>query len=667
MRFINRDRRHGAWRVIGCALLLVVFVPTVRAQSAQQRAIVSLDSLLSTRISAASKYEQTSAEAPASVTILTSDDLERAGYRTLDEALETVRGFYVTNDRTLPYLGTRGFSRPSDYNNRVLVLVDGHTLNDQTWGGAPIGSDLPLNFDAVERIEIVRGPGSALYGTSAMFAVINIVTKTGGAIDGAIVRARTGSGGLRQATLAAGHSFGARVSVAASGIVMRRDGKDLYFPEFDTGVAGSGISHSLDWERATGGLASVTAGNVVARAGYRVRGKGIPTGAFDIVFNDPRAETVDETGWADVKATHDFTPSFRGSLRAYADRYRYRGAYPAADALDYNDGGGSTATGAEALATWEWTSRNRLTLGSEIRHMIRADYYEELLPGQVTRDDVPSSVLSFFAQDELQVSPSVTFVGGIRSDRTTYHGQATAPRLTMIYTPSASTTVKTLFGEAFRAPSPAEADITTSFYSENPALRPERIRSAEVTLTQRAGSRLLLSGSAYAYRLRGLIDAVEPPSGEGIEYRNVASSDGEGIELEAELRPLASFEWRASYAFQSTDDEPSGELLTNSPAQIASLSATRRVERLGLTSMISARYESGRKTLAGPSTRAFTRTDAHVAYAPQTSRLLHGATVGMRVTNLFDVRYASPAGIEHRQTAIPQDGRAISFDLSWRF
>jgi outer membrane receptor protein involved in Fe transport len=83
--------------------------------------------------------------------------------------------------------------------------------------------------------------------------------------------------------------------------------------------------------------------------------------------------------------------------------------------------------------------------------------------------------------------------------------------------------------------------------------------------------------------------------------------------------------------------------------------------------MIATRYESGRRTLAGPSTTAFVRTDAHVALAPPRSALLRGATLSLRATNLFDVRYASPAGIEHRQTTIPQPGRALSVDLAWRF
>jgi len=132
----------------------------------------ALDSLLNTRISSASKYSQTAAEAPASVTIVTADEIRLHGYTDLEELLESVRAMYITNDHNYAYLGTRGFSRPADYNSRVLLMVDGHTVNEKLWGGAGIGSDFPLNLDAVERIEIVRGPGSVIMHTHRDVAMV---------------------------------------------------------------------------------------------------------------------------------------------------------------------------------------------------------------------------------------------------------------------------------------------------------------------------------------------------------------------------------------------------------------------------------------------------------------------------------------------------------------
>ena len=91
----------------------------------------------------AAKREQRVTEAPSSVTIVTAEDIRTFGWRTLAEALNSVRGFYITNDRNYAYVGVRGFGRPSDYNNRVLLLVNGHRYNDNVYDQALIGTRVP--------------------------------------------------------------------------------------------------------------------------------------------------------------------------------------------------------------------------------------------------------------------------------------------------------------------------------------------------------------------------------------------------------------------------------------------------------------------------------------------------------------------------------------------
>ncbi|MDB4917440.1 MAG: TonB-dependent receptor [Gemmatimonadetes bacterium] len=668
-RVLATHPRHNAVRLPVLASTLAVIgvlmslgAPAIRGQQPGPPASISLDSLLNTHISTASKYEQTSVEAPASVTILTVEDLQKNGYRTLQEALENVRGFYISNDRNYPLLGTRGFSRPSDYNNRVLLLVDGHTLNDQTWGGAPIGSDLPINFDAVERIEIVRGPGSALYGTNAVFAVINIVTKTAQRLAGTVGTARVGSGGLREAAVAGGYSLGQSSSLAFSGLISRRDGSDLYYSQFDSPLTNNGVAHALDWEHAVGGLAALTLGDVVAHVGYRSRDKGIPTAAFSTVFNDPRAMTVDETLWGDVTATRDVSGHVHLSGRAYADRYRYRGAYPYITDPAYSDGGGSTDVGAEVIAVLEETSRNQVTMGTEFRRVLRSEYYELPANGVRTSDNEPTSVFSAYTQDELQLTSALRLVGGLRWDWNTRNEDAFTPRLALIFTPSPSTTVKALYGRAFRAPSTAEADITTTYYVRNPALQPEQMQTLELDVEYRVNAAILASGALYGYRMINLIDQVQRQKTGEILYDNVTSSEGTGVELEVDVRPSGPLSAHAWYSVSHADMAPARQRLTNSPEQTGVVSVTARHAEVVSTTLLF-RYESGRRTISGPSTQASTRTDLNVNVTPPG---LSHVEVGLRITNLLDVSYSTPGGLEHVQYAIEQDGRAAALRLTWR-
>lgn len=135
----------------------------------------------------AAKYEQKITQAPAAVTIITGDQIRKYGYRTFAQVLQSVPGFFITNDRLYDYLGIRGFNRPADFNSRFQLLVDGHRLNDAMFDQAPIGTDSPIDVDLIERVEVVRGPSSSLYGTNAFFGVINVITKRGRDIKGGSV------------------------------------------------------------------------------------------------------------------------------------------------------------------------------------------------------------------------------------------------------------------------------------------------------------------------------------------------------------------------------------------------------------------------------------------------------------------------------------------------
>ena len=134
-------------------------------------------------IETVSKFEQRVVEAPASITIITSDDIKKFGYRNLPDILRSVRGLYVNYDRNYNYLGFRGFSRPGDYDTRILVLIDGHRLNEAIFDSPGSGGDFILDVDLIDRVEVIRGPSSSLYGSSAFMGIINIKTKRGKDLD----------------------------------------------------------------------------------------------------------------------------------------------------------------------------------------------------------------------------------------------------------------------------------------------------------------------------------------------------------------------------------------------------------------------------------------------------------------------------------------------------
>ena len=141
----------------------------------------------------ASKREQRATEAPSSVTVIRADEIRKYGYRTLAELLRSVPGFYVNYDRNYHYLGMRGFRRPGDYDTRILLLVDGHRVNENVGDGPAFGTQFLLDIDLIDKVEIIRGPGSSLYGSNAVLGVINVITKTGRDISGLELSGEVGS------------------------------------------------------------------------------------------------------------------------------------------------------------------------------------------------------------------------------------------------------------------------------------------------------------------------------------------------------------------------------------------------------------------------------------------------------------------------------------------
>ncbi len=160
------------------------------------------------RVVGASRYEQDTREAPASITIVTAEDIRRYGYRTLADVLANVRGFVVNYDRNYSYVGVRGFAVPGDYNSRILPLVNGHRLNDDVYDSGLIGTEEVVDLSLVDRVEIIRGPSSSLYGTSALFGIVNIVTRQARWVNGVKLSGEAASYGSGKGAATFGRKFG---------------------------------------------------------------------------------------------------------------------------------------------------------------------------------------------------------------------------------------------------------------------------------------------------------------------------------------------------------------------------------------------------------------------------------------------------------------------------
>lgn len=624
---------------------------------------------------AASAYAQKISEAPASVSIITQEDIERFGYRTLADVLRSVRGFYVTNDRNYSYLGVRGFSRPGDYNARILLLIDGHRLNDNVFGSALLGTEFPLDLDLVERIEVVRGPSSSLYGTSAFFGVINVITRATNELSGVHVAGSVASLNSRRGRVTWGHGFRNGTQVLLSGSMFASDGqRHLYFREFDTPETNRGIARDVDADGFAHMLARVRRGGLTIQALHGTRDKVVPTASFGTRFNDPRSGTIETQQFLDAFYERAVGRGWHASARLHVDRYAYDGTYvfagddapPASGDVINLDFARGTWWGAESKVRRRLSARHTVAFGGEYRNNFRQDQYNyDLAPRVAYLDDRRHSTnWAVYAQDEFKVHARLLLNLGLRFDQYDTFGGTTNPRAAVIYIPAPRTTIKLLHGSAFRAPNTYELFYEQPEHQKaSPWLRPETTRTSEVVVEQVLGGGLRAGATAFHYAVKDLITQQTDPDDELLVYNNVDRIRARGLEFELDGSWASGVTGRASYTLQSSRNQGSGLRLTNSPTHVAQVLARAPVGRRGLYASFETRYLSDRRTIAGATVPAN-------AVSNVTLWARHRAT-GLEITasvyNLFDRQFADPGSEEHRQDSILQNGRTLRLNAVYRF
>lgn len=644
---------------------------------------LSIDELLELRVekvTTASKYEQKVTRAPAAVTVVTADTIRKSGYRTLAQILGSIRGLYVSDDHNYSYVGVRGFLRPGDYNGRVLLLVDGHRMNENVYDGAYIARESMVNVDLIERVEFIRGPGSSVYGSNAVFGVINVITRRGRDMSGPELSAEAGSLDSWLAELNYGRRFDSGLDLALSASNYDSAGqRRLYYPEFDPRISGDpraaddGIAVDADGEDAQSFYAAGRYADWTLALFASSREKDVPTASYGAAFNDNRFRTIDRRVYADLKHERALGPGLQLLARASWDRYTFYADYP----LDYaapgdppdvvvntDEGLGEWAT-AELQLTGRLWERHTLLAGFEYRDNFRQDQvnYDARAPDARLLDAPHSSrVLGLYGQGEFALAPWLALSVGARFDE--YYGtvgDTLNPRLGLVLDPWASTTFKVLYGSAYRAPNTYEA-LYYPAQAAQPRLEPERIRTYEFVAEQYFGHRYQISASVYHYDLFDLVTQTTDANG-AIIYRNVDETQGRGVELEGRAQFGRGLEASASATLQRTEDQRTGQELSTSPRRLGKLRLVAPLYRDRVSGALELQYLGSMRTLRDANTESALTADLNLS----ARGVAPGLDLSAGVRNLLDESYAYPGSEDHLQEAIPQDGRSFVVKTTWRF
>lgn len=634
---------------------------------------LSLEELMNVEVYGASKFSQKLSQAPSSVSIITGDDIRKYGYRTVMDILRSVRSFYSTDDRNYTYIAVRGFGRPGDYNTRVLLLVDGHRTNDNIYNSIAVGTDGVLDVDLIERIEVIRGPGSSLYGSNAFFAVVNVITRRGRDVQGVEVSGAAGSYGTYSGRVTAGGRSWNGLEALVSGTGYNSEGQELYFREFDPAfstdprAANNGIADHADYDRSKSFFTKASFRDFILEGAYSSRTKGIPTGSYGTDFNDPGNKTTDERAYADLTYEHGLGARTDLAATLYYDYYSYHGDFLYGGAPNKDEVYGSWWGGDLKLTTRAFEA-HRIVVGTEYQDNLKQDQKNyDVVPYTLYTDDKRASRHgAVYAEDEITLSKTLVLNAGVRYDHYDTFGGTTNPRIALIYAPGAASSVKLLYGTAFRAPNVYElyysAPISVPPQAPNPNLQPETITTYELVYEQYLGDSFRWTVDGYSYQIKDLIDLTTDAAG-NLVYENTAKVRTRGVELELEKKWMNGPDVRFSYSYQHSEDVATGEVLTNSPENLAKLNIAVPVVRSKIFAGIEEQYTGRRKTVNGTYAPGFFITNLTLF----SRNLIERLDLSGSVYNLFDTSYSDPVSEEHQQNTIEQDGRTFRVKLTYRF
>lgn len=535
-------------------------------------------------------------KAPAIASVITANDMALQGVRNLSEALSLVPGLNVSHSSQLmaPKFNFRGIT--STFSPQTLLMVNGIPLssivrgdNHIVWGEYPIHS--------IARIEIIRGPGSALYGADAFAGVINIISKGQEDIEKDTVGLSAGSFSGKSAWL----NVGSKLADWELGLSMEYSSSDGHnnkiaidaqngldqladtlfglppvsvapgqvnvgFQAFDTFLRAknSGLSINLGLQDRS----DVGTGQGVAEA-LDPHGKfGGQKFLFDLNYSSEQIIT-------DWKVDAQFS-YYRSTQEIEKDLHLFPpgtffGAFP--DGLSGNPGWKEDNLKASIKAEYTRIDNHSVTLGAGYSDIDlfevteTKNFFPDISPRPNGLEDVSDTAEVFlpevkryshflYVQDIWQLAPDWELTAGLRYDDYSDFGSTVNPRLALVWSSSLQSTTKFLFGRAFRAPSVAELFVVNNPVSlGNPNLAPETIDTFELGYSLKHNVKYRTNINTFYYQIDDFITFVPDPGASTATAQNVGKREGYGIEIETGIDLSEQVSLKANYSYVKATDE----------------------------------------------------------------------------------------------------------------
>jgi iron complex outermembrane receptor protein len=540
----------------------------------------------------ATKRHTSLRKAPAIATIITADEIRNMGARNLLDVLKMVPGFGVSiNEYGTMMIEVRGIR--TSLSEKILVMIDGHSLNRNMNGSSVLynmAGSLPV--ENIRQVEVVRGPGSALYGNSAFVATINIITRNAEEINGLELKAGSGSFDTYKANLVGGKAIGERLTVSGSLDHYKTNGPQLTV-EADT-LSGTPFSQApgspdLNSSR-TDAFLKLGYGDLSFRGHYFTKKEGLYIGLASALNNSTFPENTNY--WTELAYDLRITQGLSTTLKFHYDYWDQNGQ----DKIFPNGFAGSfpvgmigeplvktRSIGYEQQLDWDPFKSNHLIAGVSFEILEQYDVgqkanfnpadFSYIGPVQDVANwnrDVTRQIWAAYLQDEWQPMEKVSLTAGVRYDHYSDFGDTVNPRAGLVWNFLENTDLKLLYGQAFRAPNFVELyDANNPVVIGNADLKPEKIKTYEAGITYRL-NRFLVTELNYFYSTIDNQIAWDTTVKPVPRFANIGNSTTQGIELGLSGAIGTEFSWKTSYAYQEPRNADTSQPLPFVPAQRAS-------------------------------------------------------------------------------------------------
>jgi outer membrane receptor for ferrienterochelin and colicins len=634
--------------VLGGLLACASAFAQTGAVAPEDLADISLEQLSQVRVefvTGASKYEQSIRRAPASVTVLSAEDISNFNWRTLGAALNSTPGFHIRSDRFYDYVGNRGFTRPYDYNARTLILVNGHRINDPIYQQGPIGTEFLLDPELISRIEIIRGPGSSVYGSSAFYGAVNVIPKRASEFAGGQVSTTIDDTLAIRGRATIGNRTASGLEYVASVSANEAPGeRDFTLPQAWRDATGLADAEAKDRDGTSvkTGYLNIRWQGLEWESAYGKRVKRV----LPVLYNTDLAHPSwgsDERAYSLIRYTIDPTPDTSVAAKLAWDHYRYGGSFaPAFAGFDVmRPYSRANSLNAELRVRHQFRGHIFLA-GVEYQNNFTQDLgrYNETQNTSAVAVSVDSRFLSPFVQVDWSLAPGLYASTGARFDDYSTGERRTTPRLGLMWEPATDFTAKLIYGESFRVPNVEERYAQELGLVRNPKIGAETNESLEAVLSYRPSEFWTLEGNFYSTRSHSLIQNVPLPEDPNLyTYANVQRIDTDGAELSATAFLKSDIQIRLSSTIQHAHDKAQrdGEIYdaprTLNKLAISSPLGTRNVRGSVEVLTISRRHDSGGA-----------RVDSAVVVnaSLRLLRVWRRADIALTTYNLFNQRWSDP-------------------------